>query len=362
MKVRAVVMDGPRQVAVRDLELPEEPPVGGAILKVRANGICGSDYGIYTGLLTDPLHATYPMVPGHEIMGEITAIDPIAEHNWGVKEGDRVSVEGFVFCGQCRECQMGDQMRCHNMMAYSKTKVTVEHGLWGGMAEYLVLVPGTRVIKLPDWVSDHDGGLVNPFSNAFYWGIDVGRIAAGQSLLILGAGQRGLALAAVANSIGIDQVIITGLSRDAHKLSLAKEFGATDVINVEETDTVSAVAELTGGRGVDVAIDSTPVAGGPISDAIRALKRGGRLVLAGSKGSPVDVDTDAICLKSLEVAGAAGRSNASSLRAVKMLSDAAYPFSKLHSHTFGLDDVEHAIQLLGGEIPDENPVHITIQP
>jgi threonine dehydrogenase-like Zn-dependent dehydrogenase len=357
-------MNAPRSLEVRTLEVPTEPPRGGAILKVLANGICGSDYDIYSGVARDAIHATFPMVPGHEIIGEIAEIDDEASRNWGVVAGDRVSVEGFVFCGQCRECQVGDPMACLNRAAYAKTKVDVGSGLWGGMAQYMVLLPGTRVVRLGEDLSTQTAVLINSFSNAFHWAFDQGDLAFGERILILGCGQRGLALAAVAKSAGASQIIVTGLPRDKRKLALAVDsFGATDVIDVEAQDVVSEVMKLTDGKGVDLAVDSTPRAVQPIIDAVRALRRRGRLVLAGVKGQDAaGLFTDEIVLKSLRIVGAAGRSDLSTLRAVAFLSQGEYPFSSLHSYTFGLDEVERGIQMLGGEVPGENPIHITIDP
>jgi len=360
---RAVVMTAPRQVELREFEVPDAPPVGGAILKVLANGICGSDYDIYTGQADDPGHATFPMVPGHEIVGEIFAIDPQAERRWGVGVGARVAVEGLVFCGQCTQCQFGDPFKCVDFMGYSKTKITVGHGLWGGMAEYLVLQPGSRVLPIADSVSDEDAAYWNALSNSFNWGREAGGITAGDSVLVLGCGQRGLGVAAVAATLGARNIIVTGLTRDAYKLELAREFGATHTIDVETTDTVAEVLRITGGRGVDVAVDSTPRSIQATVDAVRSVRRWGTVVVAGNKGrGAAELMLDEVVLRSIRIQGAAGRTDTSTRMALDMLAEGRFPFHKLHSHTLGLDDAEYGIRLLGGEIPGEQAIHVTIAP
>ena len=255
------------------MPVPDVPPPGGAILRVTANGICGADYDIYAGR-TDPRYTPFPFIPGHEMVGELVRVDPGAAARWGVAEGDRVSVENNVACGACRECLRGDAVFCRSGFTYSLTSLDVAPGLWGGMAEYMVLQPGTDLTKVPDHLSDRDAALSNAFGNAFEWTSQAGQVGVGDRVLVLGSGQRGLACAAVAREAGAAQVIVTGLTRDAHKLALAGEFGASAVIDVGTRPTVERVEALTDGEGVDVAIDTVPGDTAPILDAIALLGRG----------------------------------------------------------------------------------------
>jgi threonine dehydrogenase-like Zn-dependent dehydrogenase len=362
MQSRAVVMTGVRSLEIRELQVPTEAPPGGAIMRVLVNGLCGSDYDLYVGHI-DQRYRPYPMIPGHEMVGEIVLIDPAAELTWGVSSGDRVAVEPIMYCGQCEECVAGRARFCTNASSYSATSVTVEPGLWGGMSEFMVLRAGTRLHKIPTELSDEDAGLFNPFANAFEWTARTGQVQIGDRVLITGCGQRGLACATVARESGAAQVIVTGLSRDAYKLTLAAEFGATDALNVEQVDTVEAVMTATEGHGVDKVIDTAPGATDTIVHGVQVLRNEGTLVLAGEKGRDITgFRTDWIHRKALTIRGAFATTPWSTAQAIRILTDGSYPFAKLHSHTLGLKDVERGIRMLGGEIDGGDVLHISVRP
>jgi threonine dehydrogenase-like Zn-dependent dehydrogenase len=347
---------------VREFEVPAEAPPGGAILRVLVNGLCGSDYDLYVGHI-DQRYRPYPMIPGHEMVGEIALIDPSAEGAWGVSVGDRVAVEPIIGCGECEECIAGRGRFCARAKSYSATSITVDPGLWGGMSEFMVLRPGTRLHKISTALSNEDAGLFNPFGNAFEWTARTGQVQIGDRVLITGCGQRGLACAVVARESGAAQVIMTGLTRDAHKLALASEFGATDALNVEEVDTVDTVMALTGGHGVDKVIDTAPGATDTIVHGVEVLRNEGTLVLAGEKGRDITgLRTDWIHRKALTIRGAFATTPWSTAQAIRILSEGRYPFGKMHSHTVGLYDVERAIRVLGGEIDDGDVLHISVRP
>jgi threonine dehydrogenase-like Zn-dependent dehydrogenase len=363
MKSRALVLLAEREMEVREFPVPAEPFPGGAILRVLANGLCGSDYDLYSGKFAGTAYFNPPVIPGHEIVGRIEAIDPEAARRWKVAEGDRVAVEPMIRCGECRNCRLGRANHCSNVFSYSGVPLDASPGLWGGMSQYLMLRPGSGVYPVPAGLSDEDAVLFNPFGNAFQWTASVGGVAIGDRVLVLGAGQRGLACAAVAAAMGARQVIVTGLTRDAAKLALAPEFGATDVIDVELRDTVDTVADLTGGEGVDVAIDTTPGATAPLLHAIEALRPEGRLVVAGMKGREIaGLNTDRIFLKGLTLAGAFATTPWATVNALELLAGGRFPIKKMHTHRVGLDGAERAIRLLGGELPDENAIHVVVIP
>ncbi len=362
---RAAVLVEERRFELRELPLPEEPPPGGAIIRVVANGLCGSDYALYTGVLgrANPRRAPLPLVPGHEIVGRIERITPEAERDWKVSVGDRVAVEAAVRCGRCVDCQEGRGWHCPDLFLYSTVRVDMGSGLWGGLADHMVLVAGTNVVRIPDGVSDEDAALFNPIANAIHWASTIGEVGFGERVLVLGAGQRGVACCMLAKEAGAAQVIVTGLSRDAKKAELLREFGATDFVDVEQSDTVEAVRSLTDGRGVDLAVDTTPEAVAPVLHAIDCLRPQGRLVLAGVKGAAIDgFSSDKVYSRELQIRGAAGFTPRGLREAVRLIAEADYPFAALHSHRFGLDDVDLAVRILGSEVDGEEPFHITICP
>jgi threonine dehydrogenase-like Zn-dependent dehydrogenase len=153
---------------------------------------------------------------------------------------------------------------------------------------------------------------------------------------------------------------VTGLSRDAGKLALAREFGADHAIDVEAADTVARVGEITGGAGVDVVLELTPMAAQPIRDALHAVRWGGRVVLAGLKGGrQVELSTDLIINKALTVVGAFSVDSRAYAEAIRLIEADRFPLARMHTHTFGLDEVPQAIETLAD---DGTAVHVAIVP
>lgn len=362
---RAVVLTGPRAPELRSLPVPDRAPEGGAILRVLANGLCGSDHDLWTGRLTrsNPRLTPFPLVPGHEIVGQVHAIDPVLAQRTGIGEGDRVVVEARVACGECVECLSDRGRHCRVGFGYSLTSVERAPGLWGGMADFLVTVPGTRFYPVPDGLSALDASLFNALANALHWTVGLGGVGVGDRVLVLGPGQRGTFCALAAHEAGAAQVIVTGLARDEHKLRAVERFGATAAVNVETSELAVEVEERTGGRGVDVVVDTTPGATQPVLDGLGCLRPGGRLVLAGIKGQPIDgLSLDLIQTRELQVVGAKATSAWSVTQALRILADERYPFGLLHSHQFGLDGYQQAMEVLGGGVEGDPPYHITVVP
>jgi threonine dehydrogenase-like Zn-dependent dehydrogenase len=366
MTVRAMVMQAPRSLVLRELPYPKCPE-NGAILKITANGICGSDWALWSGEQQRPggRPAPFPLVPGHEPVGRVVEIAPSAAQRWGVAVGDRIVVESKARCGVCGPC-LADTGTCQQPLIYSL--ITVDHapGLWGGLADYMALMSGSSVFRVPDHVTDDDATMFNPLGNAYYWVAEAGGVQPGDRVLVLGSGQRGLCCAVAARESGAGQVLITGLSRDVGKLALAPLFGATDCIDVERVNTVDAVRERTDGQGVDVVIDTVPGAVGPLGDAVEALRPSGRLVLAGVRGSDAGVfPLERFRVKQLSMVGVSGVTTTSVRRAVATIADGTYPFHRLHTHVFDLTDAERAIRALGDV--DEGaagtvPIHVIVKP
>lgn len=365
MKSRAAVTVGDREIELRTVAVPERPPRGGALLRVTANGLCGSDYDLYSGHLraASPALVPLPLVSGHEMVGVLERVDPEAAEKWDVRAGDRVVVDPAVRCGQCMDCRSSTDNRCRDLLRYSTMPLSRGSGLWGGNAEYMELLAGTLVVRVPDGLSDEDATLYNPLGNAIHWLVTVAGVRPGDSVLILGAGQRGFACSAVAHNAGAATVIVTGLERDQAKAPLLARFGADALIDAETGDTTAQVLELTGGEGVDIVVDTVPGTATSTRDGLACLKRGGRLVVAGIKAAATDgLDINAITLRELVVRGVFGSSTFGVRRAVRMLTEARYPFAELHTHRFGLDELDEALRVLGGEVPGERPLHLTIVP
>src|ERR1700758_3282130 len=274
--VRAVVQTGPRQMEMRESPRPVIGPDDGALLRVEACGICGSDVEQYKGAMGT---RGLPMIPGHEPLGIIEEISQSASRRGGVSAGDGVAVEILIPCRSCDRCLAGRYMNCKNRIGSHggfnpPERANVQSG---GYAEYMHLHPNSIVHPVRNDIPAEIAVMYNPLGAGVRWALEYGGVHLGSSVLVLGAGQR----------------------------ELPREFGADHVINVEEEDTVARVRELTGGDGVDVALDLTPMAQQPIRDAINAVSWGGTIVLAGLKGhKDTPLPTDTLINKAITVKGA----------------------------------------------------------
>ncbi|HUI25000.1 MAG TPA: zinc-binding dehydrogenase [Candidatus Kryptonia bacterium] len=361
---RAIVQTGPRELELRELPIPD---IGddAALLRVEACGICGSDVEQYTGTLP----ARWPLIPGHEPLGIIERIGDRAAKRWNVKVGDRVAVEVLIPCGHCRACIDGRYQVCRGrgagMFGYSYIPLSHPPGLWGGYADYMYLDPHSLVHPVRSDIPANLAVMFNPLGAGFRWAVEIPNTGPGDVVLILGPGQRGLASVIAARAAGADMVIVTGLGRDAAKLALAEELGADHVINIEAEDPRKAVRELTSGHGADVIVEVSAYAPEPVAEALYYAAMGARIVLAGVKGfKPVPgFISDLIVAKEITIHGAFGVTSKSYQSAIRLIESGRMPLlAKMHTHDFPLDQAEHAIRVLGGEIPGESSIHSCLRP
>jgi threonine dehydrogenase-like Zn-dependent dehydrogenase len=188
----------------------------------------------------------------------------------------------------------------------------------------------------------------------------------GDVVVVEGPGHMGLATVVAARAAGAGTIIVTGLESDAHKLALAREFGAdhTLVVDGEQAEnTVERVREITDGAMADVVLELTPMAAGPVTDALHAAKHGGTVVLAGLKGHrEIPIVTDLVINRALTIKGAYGVDARANAEAIALIESRRFPLEKMHTHTFGLDDTALAIETLAGEVPAESAVHVSVHP
>jgi threonine dehydrogenase-like Zn-dependent dehydrogenase len=360
--VRAAVQTGPRQIEMREFARPKIGPDDG-LLRVEANGICGSDVEIYRGHIGS--HPD-PFIPGHEPMGIIAELGERAAERWGVQVGDRVALEVIVPCRACNDCLTGRYQACRfRKYGHGVTGIEVEPSLWGGFAELMYISPNSVLHKIDKNLPAEIAAMYNPLGAGVRWAVDLGEVALGDTIVILGAGQRGLAAVIAAKAVGAANIIITGLPSDAHKLAVARELGAdhTIIVGPDGQDIVEAVTEITDGRMADVSLDLTPMAAGPVTDAMKVVRHGGRVVLAGLKGKKeIPLVTDLIINRALTVKGAFGVDASANTRAIQLLESGRFPLEKLHTHTFDLDQVGLAIETLAGETEDKSAIHVSVHP
>jgi threonine dehydrogenase-like Zn-dependent dehydrogenase len=278
-----------------------------------------------------------------------------------------VALEVIVPCRSCQDCLTGRYQFCRNRKyGHGVTGVDTEPALWGGLAEYMYISPTSVLHKINNSLPVELAAMFNSLGAGVRWACHLGQVQLGDTVLVLGAGQRGIGAVVAARAAGAGTIIITGLAADAHKLAVAREFGADHTIVVDgdgAEDTVRRVEEITEGEMADVALELTPMAAAPVSDALMAVRRGGRVVLAGLKGNrEIPLRTDVIINRALTIRGAFGVDSKGMADAIALLESRRFPLEKMHTHTFGLDDAALAIETLGGEVPGEAAIHVSVNP
>lgn len=365
----ALVQTGPDSHEFQEFPLPRLIP-GSALLRVEANGICASDIDAFEGHGGgyDPADLTqYPRINGHEIVGVIEDLgEPSPAHD-GLKIGDRVAVNPWLACGACDACRRNQAQFCRGMpwspSCYGFIPTSIGSGLWGGYSTHVYIDPRTLLYAFPADVSALDAALWNPLANGIQWAVMDAGVTLGSRVAVLGSGQRGLACVAAAKAAGAGLILATGLSRDDHKLALALRLGADAVVDVERDDVVERAAQLTGGAGFDVVIDTSPGAEQPILDGIEILRTGGTLASAGIKGRALSrFPLDRVTIKGLRLIGVLGTSHEAQQMAADLIISRTLPLHELRTHTFGFDQLPRALSVLKGEVEGEKAINIVVEP
>lgn len=368
MKSKAMIQVDDRRIEADEVEIPRLGPEN-ALLRVEACGLCGSDVEQYRGAFTAKGLVQYPLIPGHEPVGIIEELGAEAARAWGVREGDRVALEPHLSCGLCHLCLAGSYHLCkavrsEGLPAYGYMPLTFGHGLWGGYGEYIHLHPRTIMHVIPDGIPLEMATMYQALAAGVRWAVHVPETAMGDTVLILGCGQRGLGSVIACREAGAGTIIVTGLAKDRHKLALAEALGADHTIVVDQEDTIARVMALTDGEGADVIVDVVPAAAHPIVHAIEVARLGATIVIGGVKGrdTTVEIDTDKILYKELVVKGVYSQGREAYEESLRILSENRYDLGRLKTHRFALDDAEQAILTLGGEVEGEEAICVSLHP
>jgi len=360
---KALVLEAPRHLAPRDLPLPEAGD-DGALLRVEACGLCGTDHEQYTGLLPGPM----PFIPGHETVGIIESIAPSAAERWGVTEGQRVAVEVFQSCRACDACRRGEYRRCerHGLATmYGFVSVDTAPGLWGGYATHQHLSADSLVLPVPDVLDPVIATLFNPLGAGIRWGVTVPGTSEDDVVAILGPGVRGLSAVAAVKDAGAGFVMVTGYGeRDAARLEMARRFGADLTVDVAVEDPARALRAATGGAQADVVLDVTAKAPAAFGQAVRLVRPGGTVVVAGTRGSDdtPGFSPDTLVYKEARIIGALGVDTAAYRAALDLLATDRHPFRDLSRAVVGFDGLDDLLQLLAGDTSGIPPVHGVLVP
>lgn len=352
----AAVLVGRRALQVQQIE-PAMVPTDGGWLAVEACGMCGSDWAWYA-----EREVPGPMVLGHEIAGIVEEV-PAALAETGVSLGERVVLEEAISCLRCRLCRAGRHRLCPAGRRYGGTPRTRPPQLWGGFAERVFLDPHAIVHVVPPGVSGHEATLFVPLSNGLSWLSSAAGLQPGESVVVLGPGQHGLACVAAARRLGAGRVVAVGRPADGGRLETARALGADEVVEADAASLTSVLRDRLGGEAADVVVDTTPGWTGALSTAVEVAALGGRIVVAGNKGGETSpLPTDRLFRREITLRGVAARESWAIDAALDWLAEHDGVAEAFADRPIALDGVETALQALGGEAGGPRPLHPVVVP
>lgn len=334
------------------------------LLRVECAGVGGSDPETYR----KEGHA--PIIMGHENVGTIESLGPVAAKRWGVGVGDRVALQEYLPCWHCEWCMRGDFRLCMEADFFNvKDRLhTPRFGmstceappyLWGGFAEYMHLPANAVMHKIPKNLDARLATLAVPFGNGVQWACVDGGAGPGKTVLIFGPGQQGLGCVLAAKAAGALVVILVGLTRDKVRLDLSLQLGADYAVDSQQDDLDQLVMKITGGRGVDVVVDTTGDPTGSVAQkAISLSAKGAVLSLNGLEQA---VPIGEIKKRYLTVRAPRGRSYAAVELALRYIASNKWPLNLVCSHDFSLNEVDIAIKATAGR-QVEGAIHVTVSP
>lgn len=364
-QVRAAVMVGPGQIEIEEFPLPDPEP-GGLVMRVSLSGICGTDKHTFRGETSQypgTEHAreiSYPLICGHENVGVVASVGGSVLDSAGrsVRVGDRIVPGANIACGECYFCRNGFRYYlCERLEDYgnSLSCARAPH-LFGGWAEYMYLLPGTRIFTVPDDVPDEVAVLTEVM--AVTHGLDSAAstlLAAGgpgfaHSVTVIGVGPLGLCHLIKARVLGASELI--AVDRLPGRLGFATAFGATLTIDAGTAtfeERRQAVFDRTAGRGADVVVDCTGVSA-TLPEALRLVRPGGVVVEAGAfvDVGTVNVNPAAdLCTRDVTVIGVGGERAEDYPASLAMMSAHAgwIPFDRAVTHRSRLEDAADAVEL-----------------
>lgn len=300
------------------------------LIKIRKTAICGTDIHIYNWDQWSQNTIPIPMVVGHEYVGEVVAL---GQEVRGFSIGDRVSGEGHITCGHCRNCRAGRTHLCRNTQGVGVNRD-------GAFAEYLVL-PAFNAFKLPDEVSDDLAAIFDPFGNAVHTALSFDLV--GEDVLITGAGPIGIMAAAVARHVGARHVVITDVNE--YRLELARNMGVTRAVNVsnESLDTVMNELGMTEGFDVGLEMSGVPAA---FSDMLDKMNHGGKIAMLGIPPSEMAIDWTQVIFKGLVLKGVYGREMFETWYKMVSLIQSGLDLSPMITHHFKVDDFQQGFEVM----------------
>lgn len=361
----AVLTEFEQPLELRDYPLPTALAPGALLVRTDAATICGSDYKLWAGRMGGALSLELPLIPGHEMVGSIVGFgdgERVDSLGKSLELGDRIM---FVHsnCGHCDYCTVLHQPAlCRNRDMYTFTSSARPPHLYGGFSEFIHVFPKSGRVKVPDRVPSAVASASSCALRTVVHSFDrLGRLEPWQTLVIQGSGPLGLFATALADHSGVGRVIVIGGPAD--RLQLAREYGATDVIDIAEhpepDNRVEAVMELTRGKGADAVVELCG-ARTALLEGLQMVRVDGRYVVAGpmdEPGTEVPIRPGYLTGKQVNIRGAWSADISHYWKALMFVERTLgkYNFTKMTSATYSLEQATDAL-LRMGSYADIKPV------
>lgn len=311
-----------------------EPGPNDVLIKVKKTAICGTDVHIWKWDEWSAKTVPVPMVVGHEFVGEIVDMGAAATK---YRIGQRVSGEGHVVCGICRNCRAGRGHLCRNTQGVGVNRP-------GAFGEYLC-IPESNVVPIPDDIPDEIAAIFDPLGNAVHTALSFDLV--GEDVLVTGAGPIGIMGALVAQKVGARKVVITDIA--PYRLDLAGRMGVQHVVDVTHDALHDVMDEIGMTEGFDVGLEMSG-ASAAMRQMIHRMNNGGKIALLGIAPTEFAVDWNEIIFKMLTVKGIYGREMYETWYKMIALVQSGLDLSGLITHRISVDDFETGFAaMLSGE-------------
>ena len=314
------------------LEDIDKPTIGhnDVLIRVHRTAICGTDIHIFKWDDWASKTIPVPMAVGHEFYGEVVECGTEVK---GFSIGDRVSAEGHITCGICRNCRAGRRHLCMNTVGIGVNRA-------GAFSDY-ISVPAFNVFKLPDAISDDMASILDPLGNATHTALSFDLV--GEDVLITGAGPIGVMAVAIARYAGARHIVITDVND--YRLELARKMGASIALNVTSGSLDQTMQDLGMEEGFDVGME---MSGNPSAfrDMLRAMHHGGKIALLGIPPDETSIDWTEVIFKGLTIKGIYGREMFETWYKMSSMLQSGLNIEPIITHRYPLADYQEAFELM----------------
>jgi threonine 3-dehydrogenase len=310
-----------------------KPMVGpnDVLIRIRKTAICGTDIHIYNWDEWAQKTIPVPMHVGHEYVGVVEAM---GDEVRGLKIGQRVSGEGHIVCGHCRNCRAGRRHLCRNTVGVGVNRP-------GAFAEYLV-IPAVNAFPIPDDIPDEIAAILDPFGNAAHTALSFDLV--GEDVLITGAGPIGIMAAAICRHVGARHVVITDVNE--YRLELAKKMGAHRAVNVSREKLRDVMPSLNMVEGFDVGLEMSGVPAA-FRDMLDVMNHGGKVALLGIPPGDTAIDWTHVIFKGLTIKGIYGREMFETWYKMIALIQGGLDLTPMITHRFDVKDYLEGFRTMG---------------